>query len=168
MIMGLITWVAIIAIVLVAIGLGVGVFFSGLFRGAEIVGDRIQDNEAVQDAQQGVENFVGDGLTDTSNEVLVMTTNEATYDVGESVTFTVKNIGDQTLTFPDASLGLEIENVDTGENYSVMSAQVITELAPDESKDVTWDEEAPEGDYTAMVKTTDGDVSAKVEFKIIG
>jgi archaellum component FlaG (FlaF/FlaG flagellin family) len=165
--MGLITLVAIIAIVLVAIGLGIGVFFSGLFRGAEIVGDRIQDNEAVQDAQQGVENFVGNG-TGTSSEVLVMTTNEATYDVGESVTFTVKNIGDQTLTFPDASLGLEIENVDTGDNYSVMSAQVITELAPDESKDVTWDEEAPEGDYTATVKTTDGDVSAKVEFKITG
>lgn len=166
--MGLITWVAVIAIVLVAIGLGVGVFFSGLFRGAEIVGDRIQDNEAVQDAQQEVENFVGDGLTGTSSEVLVMTTNEATYDVGEPVTFTVKNIDDQTLTFPDASLGLKIENVDTGENYSVMSAQVITELGLDESKDVTWDEEAPEGDYTATVTTTDGDVSAKVEFKITG
>jgi hypothetical protein len=77
--------VAIIAIVLVAIGLGVGVFFSGLFRGAEIV--------------------------------------------GEPVTITVKNIGDRTLEFPDSSLGLEI-NTDTGEKYSVIAAQVITELEP--------------------------------------
>jgi uncharacterized membrane protein len=164
--MGFITWVAVIAIVLVAIGLGVGVFFSGLFRGAEIVGERLQDNEAVQQAQDEVEDFVGDQITGTSSETLVMTTNEATYDVGEPVTITVKNIGDRTLEFPDASLGLEIENTDTGERYSVISAQVITELEPDESKDITWDEEAPEGDYVATVETTDKDVSAQVEFKI--
>lgn len=164
--MDFITWVAVIAIVLVAIGLGVGVFFAGLFRGAEIVGERLQDNEAVQQAQEEVEDFVGDQITGTSSETLVMTTNEATYDVGEPVTFTVKNVGDRILEFPDASLVLEIENVETGERFSVMAAQVITELGPDESKDITWDEEVPAGDYVATVETTDKEVSAQVEFKI--
>lgn len=165
--MGLITWIAVIAIVLVAIGLGVGVFFSGLFRGAEIVGDTVQDNPAVQDAREQAEEFVEDRAeTGTSSEVLVMTTNEANYDMGEPVTFTVKNIGDRTLTFPDSSLGLEIENVDTGQKYSVISAQVVTELPPDHSKEIMWDDDAPEGDYTATVETTDGDVSAQVDFKI--
>jgi hypothetical protein len=93
----------------------------------------------VQQAQEEVEDFVGDQITGTSSEILVMTTNEAPYDVGEPVTFTVKNVGDRTLEFPDASLGLEIENIETGERYSVMSAQVITELGPDELKDITWD-----------------------------
>jgi uncharacterized membrane protein len=162
--MGLITWVAIIAIVLVAIGLGVGVFFSGLFRGAEIVGEKLQDNEAVQKAEEEVKEFV----TDTSSEELVMTTNEAAYDVGEPVTITVKNIGDRTLEFPDSSLGMEIENTGTGEKYSVIAAQVITELGPGESKDITWDEDAPEGDYIATVETTDKETSAQVEFKITG
>ena len=37
--MGLITWIAIAVIALVVIGLGVGVFFSGLIRGAEIIGN---------------------------------------------------------------------------------------------------------------------------------
>jgi uncharacterized membrane protein len=49
-----------------------------------------------------------------------------------------------------------------------MAAQVITELGPDESKDITWDEEAPAGDYVATVETTDKEVSAQVEFKIRG
>lgn len=164
--MGLITWVAIIAIVLVAIGLGVGVFFSGLFRGAEIVGDKLQDSQTVQDAREKVEDFVQD--TDTSSEVLVITTNEATYDVGEPVTITVKNIGDETLTFPDSSLGLKIENVDNGQRYSVIAAQVITELSPGQSRDITWDEDAPAGDYIATVNTVDRNVSAQVDFKITG
>jgi archaellum component FlaG (FlaF/FlaG flagellin family) len=98
-----------------------------------------------------------------------MTTNQGTYDVGEPVTFTVKNIGDQTLTFPDSSLGLEIENVESGQKYSVISAQVITELPPDHSKEITWDDDPPAGDYTATVHTTPEDnVSAQVSFKITG
>jgi hypothetical protein len=168
--MGFITWVAVVAIVLVAIGLGVGVFFSGLFRGAEIVGDKIQDNPAVQDARDEVEDLVGDRLeTGVSSEVLVVTTNEATYDVGEPVKITVENIGDQTLTFLDSSMGLEIEHVDSGQKYSVISAQIITELEPGQSKEIEWDNDAPAGDYTATVHTTpEDDATAQVNFKITG
>jgi uncharacterized membrane protein len=89
--------------------------------------------------------------------------------VGEPVTVTVKNIGDRTLTFPDSALGLEIEHVDSSQKYSVISAQVITELSPGQSKEITWDDDAPAGDYTATVHTTPEDnVSAQTSFKITG
>jgi uncharacterized membrane protein len=161
----LVTWIAIIVIVLVAIGLGVGVFFSGLIRGAEIVGE----NPVVQNASREAQEFVTDRNEIEGTDVLVITTSEATYAVGEPVAFTVRNIGDQTLTFPDAALGLQIENLRTGQKYSVSSAQVITELAPDESKTITWDEEAPPGDYAGTVHTTpDQGITAQVSFKITG
>ncbi|HEV8404481.1 MAG TPA: hypothetical protein VGQ13_01115 [Nitrososphaera sp.] len=160
--MGLIAVIAIIAIVLVAIGLGVGVFFSGLIRGAEIVGQ----NPTVQNASEETQEFVLDRTDTSAANVLVITTDEATYDTGEPVTITVKNIGDKTLTFPDSSLGLEIQHVKSGQKYTVASAQVITELGPEQSKEITWDGNAPSGDYTATVHTTDQNISGQVSFKI--
>jgi uncharacterized membrane protein len=161
--MGLTAVIAIIAIVLVAIGLGVGVFFSGLVRGAEIVGQ----NPTLQNASEETQKFVLDQTDTSSANVLVITTDEATYESGEKVTITVKNIGDKTLTFPDSSLGLEIQNVNSGQKYTVASAQVITELRPQESKEITWEGDAPAGDYTATVHTTsDQNIAAQVSFKI--
>ncbi|HEU4604981.1 MAG TPA: hypothetical protein VFS46_01955 [Nitrososphaera sp.] len=163
--MGVVTWVAIAVIVLVAIGLGVGVFFSGLIRGAELIGQ----NPTVQNASEEAQEFVTDRTEIDGTDVLVITTDEATYSVGEPVIVTVRNIGDQTLTFPDSALGLEIQHVDSGQRYSVAAAQVITDLPPDESKEITWDEDAPAGDYTATVHTTaEQNVSAQVSFKITG
>lgn len=163
--MGLVTWVAVAVIVLVAIGLGVGVFFSGLIRGAEIIGQ----NPALQNASEAAQEFVTDRTEIDGTDVLVITTGEATYGLGEPVVITVRNIGDRTLTFPDAALGLEIQHVESGQKYSVAAAQVITDLQPDESKDITWDEGAPAGDYTATVRTTAEDnISAQVSFEITG
>ena len=56
-----------------------------------------------------------------------------------------------------------------GPGLSAFIAMVITDLPPDESKDITWDEGAPAGDYTATVHTTaEHGVSAQVSFKITG
>ena len=163
--MGLLTWVAVAVIVLVAIGLGVGVFFSGLIRGAELIGQ----NPALQNATREAQEFVTDRTEIDGTDVLVITTDKATYSLGEPVVITARNIGDQTLTFPDAALGLEIQHVGSGQKYSVAAAQVITDLPPDESKEITWDEDAPAGDYTATVHTTAEDnISAQVSFKITG
>lgn len=162
--MGLITWIAVAVIVLVAIGLGVGVFFSGLIRGAEIIGQ----NPAVQNATREAQEFVTDRTEIDGTDVLVITTSEATYIPGEPIVFTVRNIGDQTLTFPDAALGMEIKNVQTNEEFAVTAAQVVTELAPDEAKTITWDEDARAGDYTATIHTiADQGITAQVSFKII-
>ena len=52
--MGLLTWIVIIVIILAVIGLGAGVFFSGVMRGADIV----WNSPAVQTVTQEVEEFV--------------------------------------------------------------------------------------------------------------
>src|SRR5215203_620922 len=156
--MGLITWIAIAVIVLVVIGLGAGVFFSGLIRGAEIIGN----NPAVQNVTQEAKEFLNGNLqgSSSSSSVLVITTNEARYRIGEPVTITVKNIGDVTLTFPNSAGGLKIQNMNTGQIYNVAAAQVITELGPGASRMMTWNQEdgnsnnVPTGDYTATVQTT--------------
>jgi flagellar hook assembly protein FlgD len=156
--MGLITWIAIAVIALVVIGLGVGVFFSGLIRGAQIIGN----NPAVQNVTQEAKEFINGNLqgSSSSSRVLVITTNEARYRIGEPVTITVKNIGDATLTFPNSAAGLKIQNMNTGQIYNVAAAQVITELGPGASRMITWNQEddngnnVPTGDYTATVQTT--------------
>ena len=156
--MGLITWIAIAVIVLVVIGLGAGVFFSGLIRGAQIIGN----NPAVQNVTQEAKEFINGNLqgSNSSSRVLVITTNEARYRIGEPVTITVKNIGDVTLTFPNSAAGLKIQNMNTDQIYNVAAAQVITELGPGASRMITWNQEdgngnnVPTGDYTATVQAT--------------
>lgn len=173
--MGLITWIAIAVIALVVIGLGVGVFFSGLIRGAEIIGN----NPAVQNITQEAKEFLNSNIQGSSinSNVLVITTNEARYRIGEPVTITVKNIGDETLTFSDSALGLKFQNTNTGQMYGVATAKVITELIRGASKTLTWNQQdgsgnnVPAGDYTATVQTISSSsssqsVSAQVNFEI--
>ena len=164
--MGLITWIAIAVIVLVVIGLGAGVFFSGLIRGAEIIGN----NPAVQNVTQEAKKFLNgnlQGSSSSSSSVLVITTNEARYRIGEPVTITVKNIGDGTLTFPNSAAGLKIQNMNMGQIYNVAAAQVMTELGPGASRMITWNQEdgngnnVPTGDYTATIQTTLSSSSAQ-------
>jgi flagellar hook assembly protein FlgD len=163
--MGLITWIAIAVIVLVVIGLGAGVFFSGLIRGAEIIGN----NPAVQNVTQEAKEFLNGNLqgSSSSSSVLVITTNEARYRIGEPVTITVKNIGEETLTFPNSVEGLKIQNMNRGQIYNVAAAQVMTELGPGASRMITWNQEdgngnnVPTGDYTATVQTTLSSSSAQ-------
>ena len=163
--MGLLTWIVVAVVVLAVIGLGAGVFFSGLIRGAQIVGE----NPAVQNATQEAGEFVGDRVEISSNDVLIITTNQATYSVGDPVIITVRNNGDSMMEFSDSALGLEIENVDTGQKYSIPAAQAITELEPGRSKAITWNtDDAATGDYVATVHTTPPNegISAQVGFEI--
>jgi hypothetical protein len=112
----------------------------------------------------------------SSSSVLVITTNEARYRVGEPVTFTVKNIGDQTLTFPNSAVGLKIQNMNTGQVYSVAATQVTSELEPGASRMLTWNQDGgngnnvPAGDYIATVQgilsSSAQSVSAQVSFEI--
>ncbi|HEY9406507.1 MAG TPA: hypothetical protein VIP53_03550 [Nitrososphaera sp.] len=65
---------------------------------------------------------------------LEIRTNGDTFGLGESVTITVTNGGDEALEFSNSILGLEIENQDTGEAYPLYSAQAIITLEPGESR----------------------------------
>jgi hypothetical protein len=177
--MGLLTWIAIAVIVLVIIGLGVGVFFSGLIRGAQIIGNSPAVQNITGEAKEFLKgnNNVQQGSSSGSN-VLIITTNEAIYRVGEPVIIAVKNIGQETLNFPDSALGLKIQNTNTGQIYSIAAAQVITELQPGTSKTITWNQDSgngnnvPAGSYTAIVTPSSsqkaGASAAQVSFEIKG
>jgi flagellar hook assembly protein FlgD len=178
--MGLITWIAIAVIVLAVIGLGIGVFFSGLIRGAEIIGN----SPAVQNVTDEAKEFLRGNmqLSSSGSNVLAITTNKAIYSIGEPVLITVKNIGKEVLTFSDSALGLQIQNTNTGQTYHVVAAQMLTELEPEASKTITWNQEdgngnnVPAGGYTAAVQqqimnsssSSSQNVSAQVSFQIRG
>jgi hypothetical protein len=115
----------------------------------------------------------------TSNETsssLEITTDKKTYKPGEIITITVRNNGKQPLAFPDAALGLKIENLDTGERFGLMSAQVLTTVEPGQSQKIEWDQKGNignqviEGSFNAAVTTAPGErfsnISAGTEFQI--
>ncbi len=94
---------------------------SGLIRGAEIVRNSPVVQNVTQEAKEFLDNNI-QGSSSSSSSVLVITTNESRYRVGEPVTITVKNIGDPTLTFPNSAVGLKIQNRNTEQMYSVAAA----------------------------------------------
>ena len=101
---------------------------------------------------------------------LQLTTDKAEYSIGETVTFTARNLGSETLVFPDSALGISIRNLDTGEQYGVIAAQVLTSIDGGESLHVTWQEsEASAGNYVASIRTAGGTfpaADAETNFRI--
>jgi hypothetical protein len=75
-----------------------------------------------------------------NNSTLQITTDKLTYVPGETVNVTIKNNMRLPLEFPDSLLGLNIENVKTGQKAGLLAAQVISELKPMESKTFQWDQ----------------------------
>ena len=78
--------------------------------------------------------------TGTNNSTLQISTDKLTYVPGETVIVTIKNNLRFPLVFPDSLLGLNIENVKTGQKAGLLAAQVISELKPMESKTFQWDQ----------------------------
>jgi hypothetical protein len=120
-------------------------------------------------------NIVGISMDNQSNTQpstipLQITTDKQAYRLGEIVKIEIKNDGNQTLIFPDASLGLIIKNTDTGKTYGLSAAQVMTDLKPNEKKLLEWNqgefegEEVETGNYDASVIS--GSISANTNFRI--
>ena len=103
-------------------------------------------------------------------QAIDITTDKSTYVPGEAVNITIRNIGTEPLTFPNAALGLRIENSKTHEKYPLFSAQVITTLDSGGKKSVNWDQmdsngkNVRPGNYTATTST--GLLNANVTFAI--
>jgi hypothetical protein len=76
----------------------------------------------------------------TNDSTLQITTDKQRYVLGEKVMVTIKNNWKFPLEFPDSLLGLNIENVKTGQRAGLLAAQVISELKPNESKTFQWDQ----------------------------
>lgn len=75
-----------------------------------------------------------------NNSRLQITTDKLAYVPGETVNVAIKNNSRHPLEFPDSLLGLNIENVKTGQKAGLFAAQVISELKPMESKTFQWDQ----------------------------
>jgi hypothetical protein len=65
---------------------------------------------------------------------LAITSNKKLYNENDSITVNIKNIVDNTLVFPDSSLGMKIENIKTNESFEPLAATVITMLNPNETR----------------------------------
>jgi hypothetical protein len=169
--MGLITWVAIGAIVLVVIGLGWGVFFSGLTKGAEKVSENPLVQNATQEAAKAIDNNA-DTTVSSTNTVAVVETQKTVYKTAEPVIIVIKNEGDKKLTFPESSAVLKIKNEDSGKNYDVVITQIKTNLEPGETLTITWNQQdnngmaVSSGTYIAAVETTNSTSVGQTTFTI--
>ena len=110
----------------------------------------------------------GTGGEEQRQCLLEITTDEETYESGDTVTITVTNHGDETLEFSNSVLGLEIQNVDTDEMYPLISAQVITTLEPGESNasGFTYEELVSEIDTGTIEARVGGECSASTTFTL--
>jgi uncharacterized cupredoxin-like copper-binding protein len=84
-----------------------------------------------------------------NNSTLQITTDKERYLPGETVFVTIENKMKIALEFPDSILGLNIENVKTGQKAGLLAAQVISELKPNESKTFQWDQKDTNANQTA-------------------
>jgi hypothetical protein len=102
---------------------------------------------------------IGDPEYGGINSILELRLNKNNFRPGETITIAVKNNGFETLTFPDAALGLVIQNVGTKEIFGLMAAQVLTSLQPGETKKIELDQssvvgfQVNNGEYKVSVKT---------------
>ena len=80
-------------------------------------------------------NIINNVTTNGTGCQLEIATNEETYmSGGDNITINVTNDGNEALEFPNSVLGLEIENLGTGDIFPLVSAQVITALEAGESR----------------------------------
>src|SRR4029077_12582550 len=111
---------------------------------------QVTDNSSTSD-----ETLLNEVGNQGQHQAIDMTTDKNTHTPGEVVNITIRNIGTEPLTFPNAALGLRIENSKTYEKYPLLSAQVITTLETDSSG-----KNVQAGNYTASTST--GSLGANV------
>ncbi|HET7147608.1 MAG TPA: hypothetical protein VFI73_03830 [Candidatus Nitrosopolaris sp.] len=107
--------------------------------------------------------------TGTNNSALQISTDKPNYVPGEKVNVTIKNNLRVPLEFPDSLLGLNIENVKTGQKAGLLAAQVISELKPMVSKTFQWDQkdtnanQVEPGIYKAQTSTVRNNTSNNMQ-----
>ena len=114
--------------------------------------------------------LVSGEIKNSISDIINITTDKQTYNPGEIVSISIKNLGSEELTFPNSALGLKIKNLASNELYPILSSQVITILGPGDSKSLQWDQigidgnQAPSGNYSASVNS--GINTAETSFSI--
>jgi len=114
--------------------------------------------------------LVNGEIKNSISDIINITTDKQTYNPGEIVSISIKNLGSEELSFPNSALGLKIKNLGSNELYPILSSQVITILGPGDSKSLQWDQigidgnQAPSGNYSASVNS--GINTAETSFSI--
>jgi len=114
--------------------------------------------------------LVNGEIKNSISDIINITTDKQTYNPGEIVSISIKNLGSEELIFPNSALGLKIKNLASNELYPILSSQVITILGPGDSKSLQWDQigidgnQAPSGNYSASVNS--GMNTAETSFSI--
>lgn len=96
---------------------------------------------------------------------LQITTDKRTYSKGATVNITVRNGSYHAIKFPNSTLGLIIENVNTGQKAGLIGIQVISELKPLESRSIKWDQkdtdakQVESGIYQAKISSISNNTS---------
>ena len=114
--------------------------------------------------------LVNGEIKNSISDIINITTDKQTYNPGEIVSISIKNLGSEELIFPNSALGLKIKNLASNELYPILSSQVITILGPGDSKSLQWDQigidgnQAPSGNYSASVNS--GINTAETSFSI--
>ncbi|MDW0228644.1 MAG: hypothetical protein QOA17_07070 [Nitrososphaeraceae archaeon] len=127
-------------------------------------------NNAQNETNLANDTLVNGEIKNSISDILNITTDKQTYNPGEIVSISIKNLGSEELTFPNSALGLKIGNLATNELYPILSSQVITILGPGDSKSLQWDQigidgnQAPSGNYSASVNS--GINTAETSFSI--
>jgi len=127
-------------------------------------------NESPNNVSNSEKTLLNEVGNQGQHQAIDIVTDKRTYAPGELVNITIRNIGTEPLTFPNAALGLRIENSKTHEEYPLLTAQVITTLDSGGKKSVNWDQidssgkNVRPGNYTATTST--GSLNANVTFAI--
>ncbi|MGA8563396.1 MAG: hypothetical protein WB587_01455 [Nitrososphaeraceae archaeon] len=104
-----------------------------------------------------------------ANQITV-TTDKQTYDPGETVNITIKNVGTQPIHFSGVDSDIKITNQESGKSF-IPSPFLLTALIPSgSSKIVVWNQQdyvgqqVGSGNYTALVSI--GHLAANTTFAI--
>jgi hypothetical protein len=104
-----------------------------------------------------------------ANQITV-TTDKQTYDPGETVNITIKNVGTQPIHFSGVDSDIKITNQESGKSF-IPSPLLLTALIPSgSSKIVVWNQQdyvgkqVGYGNYTALVSI--GQLAANTTFAI--
>lgn len=134
-------------------------------------GSIVNDSNNVQnETNLANDTLVNGEIKNSISDIINITTDKQTYNPGEIVSISIKNLGSEQLTFPNSALGLKIKNLASNELYPILSSQVITILGPGDSKSLQWDQigidgnQAPSGNYSASVNS--GINTAETSFSI--
>lgn len=134
-------------------------------------GSIVNDSNNVQNETNLTNDMLVNGeIKNSISDIINITTDKQTYNPGEIVGISIKNLGSEQLTFPNSALGLKIKNLASNELYPILSSQVITILGPGDSKSLQWDQigidgnQAPSGNYSASVNS--GINTAETSFSI--